>query len=73
MQGTEIERISVKPGFVRATSRWLQDVFDRKWRDEHELRNTKPMEQSRLGLTLVYDDVSKSLSKAEGSALGAFK
>ncbi|KAA6386766.1 MAG: hypothetical protein EZS28_017708 [Streblomastix strix] len=56
---------------MRARSRWLQDRPDRKWRDVHVQPTTEPTEQSSLEQTSAYINVSKSLSVAEGTTLGA--
>ncbi|KAA6362046.1 MAG: hypothetical protein EZS28_042427, partial [Streblomastix strix] len=49
------------------------DALDRRWRDEHVWPTTEPIEQSSIEQTSAYADVSKSLSAAEGAALGALK
>ncbi|KAA6367115.1 MAG: hypothetical protein EZS28_037359 [Streblomastix strix] len=71
--GPSVERRSFKPESVRARSRWLQDALDRRWRDEHVLPPTEPIEQSSIEQTSAYADISKSLSAADGAALGALK
>ncbi|KAA6393485.1 MAG: hypothetical protein EZS28_010988 [Streblomastix strix] len=71
--GSGLERRSFKPESVRAWSRWLHDALDRLWRDEHVWPISEPIEQSSIEQTSVFADVSKSLSAAEGSALGALK